>query len=327
MLKVKEVVRQFVLDCETRGLSPKSILLYQKQLEFFTEKIEEYGVTDLELVKVAHIRQFIQLLMNTKSMENNPRVPTQKTMLTPNTIRAYVRIIKQFFRWCVNEELLDASPSVRLSQPKIPTYVITTFTPEQIEQMLATCDLKTPMGFRNYVMLLVLLDTGMRVAELCTLTVEDVHERYVKVFGKGRKEREIGLHPEVSKLLWKYIHKYRKPIERTTETKVFIGYHGFPLTPDGARFILDTIKEKCGLENVRVSPHTFRHTFAKMYLERGGELFKLSREMGHSGVRVTENYLKDFNSTEARKDHTDFSPVLNINLHGNKDKKKQKKTE
>ena len=75
--------------------------------------------------------------------------------------------------------------------------------------MLASCDTNTIVGFRNYVMFLLLLDTGIRVSEFCSLQVVDVHPRYIKVFGKGSKEREIGLHPDVSKLLWKYIQKYR----------------------------------------------------------------------------------------------------------------------
>jgi integrase/recombinase XerD len=133
--------------------------------------------------------------------------------------------------------LLESNPSARLVQPKAPDYLIPTFTPEHLEKMLATCDLKTNEGFRNYVLLLVLLDTGMRVSELCGLRVEDVHVAgsggaYVRVFGKGRKEREIGLHPEVGKLVWKYVHKYRRPAE-PDEVALFIGRYGKPLQTEG----------------------------------------------------------------------------------------------
>ena len=171
-----------------------------------------------------------------------------------------------------------------------------------------------------------MLDTGMRRAELCGLKVANVHDRYVKVFGKGRKEREIGLHPEVSKLLWKYIYKYRRP-KYPDETAVFLNRSGEPLLPEGVMSMLDKIKEKCGLQGVRVSPHTFRHTFAKMYLERGGEVFKLSREMGHSGIQITQTYLNDFKSTEARKDHLDFSPIGDIQLRNSKRRGKRKHSE
>lgn len=317
-MKLSEVVDQFLIDCEIRGLTGETLSWYRKRLGVFTRTLEEVcHVIELEDVKITHLRQFVQHLMGTKSGANNPRVPTQEKPLSAFTVRGYVRVIKVLFTWCLNEELIEKNPTARLVQPKAPDYLIPTFTVEHVETMLATCDQKTPDGFRNYVLLLVLLDTGMRVSELCGLRLEDVHDRYVKVFGKGRKEREIGLHPEVGKLLWKYIHKYRKPAN-PNETIVFIGRLGEPLRVGGVKSILEDVKTKSGLTGVRVSAHTFRHTFAKFYLQRGGEVFKLSREMGHSTVQVTEIYLKDFRSSEARKEHTEFSPIGEINLRSKK---------
>lgn len=326
-MKLEEVVNQFLIDCEIRGLSEETISWYHKRLGVFVRKLDEVAhVTELESVKIAHLRQFVQLLMNTKSGENNPRTPTKDKLLSPFTIRGYVRVIKLFFSWCVDEELIDTNLSARLVQPKAPDYLIPTFTVEHIEKMLAACDTSTTEGFRNYVLLLVFLDTGMRVSELCGLRIEDIHDRYVKVLGKGRKEREIGLHPEVGKLLWKYIHKYRRPGD-PSETRVFIGRYGKPLQYDGVDGILKRIKRACDIEDVRVSAHTFRHTFAKFYLERGGEIFKLSREMGHSTVQVTEIYLKDYRSSEARREHVAYSPVQELNLKKNKGKKRHKDVE
>ncbi|HEX6556654.1 MAG TPA: tyrosine-type recombinase/integrase [Ktedonobacteraceae bacterium] len=326
-MKIDDVVNHFLIDCEIRGLSAETLSWYRKRLGVFVRKLEEVShVTELEGVKVAHLRQFVQLLMNTKSGENNPRTPTLDKPLSAFTLRGYVRVIKVFFSWCVTEELIDANPSARLVQPKAPDYLVPTFTVEHIEKMLASCDTSTAEGFRNYVLLLVFLDTGMRVSELCGLRIEDVHDRYVKVLGKGRKEREIGLHPEVAKLLWKYIHKYRRPAD-LEETRVFIGRYGKPLQYDGVEGVLKRVKLACGIEDVRVSAHTFRHTFARFYLERGGEIFKLSREMGHSSVQVTEIYLKDYKSTEARREHVAYSPIQELNLKKSKGKKRQKDTE
>ena len=321
-MKIHEVVEQFLIDCKIRGLTDTSIGFYRKHLTFFAKKLErEFKITDLEQVKIIHLRQFVRLLMETKADENNPHKPTQDKPLSAFTIRGYVRAIKRLFSWCVDEELLDTNPSARLVQPKAPDYIIPTFTPEHIEKMLAVCDQTTAEGFRDYVLLLVLLDTGMRLSELCGLKLTDLDSqfRYVKVLGKGRKEREIGLHPEVGKLIWKYIHKYRKPAN-PDEMGLFLGRRGEPLKPSGVATLVDRIEKQCGLEGVRVSPHTFRHTFAKFYLQRGGEVFKLSREMGHGTVQVTELYLKDFRSSEARQEHTTYSPVGELDL------KKKKKT-
>lgn len=322
-MKLDEVLRQFLLDCEVRGLTEQAISFYRRRLTLFVQRLEqECQVTELEQVKIVHLRQFVQLLMKTKADENNPRKPVQDKPLSAFTVRGYVRSVKRLFSWCFDEELLNANPASRLVQPKAPDYLIPTFTTEHVERMLSTCDQSTTEGFRNYVLLLVLLDTGMRVSELCGLKVTDVQDRYVKVFGKGRKEREIGLHPEVGKLLWKYIHKHRRPAD-SNETALFIGKRGEPLKLNGVQTVLKKVKRESGLEGVRVSPHTFRHTFAKFYLQRGGEVFKLSREMGHGTIQVTELYLKDFRSSEARREHTTFSPIGEINLRGKKRVKKR----
>jgi integrase/recombinase XerD len=275
---------------------------------------EEYGVSELERVQISHLRQFVQHLLTSKAYAHHPGRPTQDQAPSTLAVRGYVRAIKVLFHWCVDEELLTVDPSARLAQPKAPAFLIHTFTPAHFEVLLAVCDQKTKLGFRNYVLLLVLLDTGMRISELCGLRLSDVHDHFVRVLGKGRKEREIGLHPEVGRLLWKYINRYRKPLN-PEEVNVFLGRDGTALQVSGAQEVLKDIKRKSGLEDVRVSAHTFRHTFARMYLERGGEVFKLSREMGHSTVQVTETYLKEFLSTVARREHTDFSPTGQLNLH------------
>lgn len=146
---------------------------------------------------------------------------------------------------------------------------------------------------------------GIRVSELCGLTIEQVHEDYVTVFGKGSKEREVGISPEVRKLPWKYLAQHRRPASPDTR-EVFLNARGQPLTPNGV--------EQAGIEGVRVPAHTFRHTFARMYLERGGEVYKLSRLMGHTDVKTTEKYLKEFTSREARKQQSRFSPLESLDL-------------
>jgi integrase/recombinase XerD len=312
-MNIKSTIEHFLADCEIRGLSQTTVAWYRKRLNLVASKLAEVDhVTEMEAVKIVHLRHFVQHLMTTHSGANNPRKPTESRFVSPYTVRGYVRVIKVFFSWCYKEELTDSDPSARLVQPKAPDYLIPTFTVDHIDKMLATCNLKTPGGFRDYVILLLLLDTGMRVSELCSLRVCNVFERYVKVIGKGNKEREIGLHPHVGRLLCRYLYKYRPPVEGV-ET-VFVGRGGIPLQQRGVAQMLDRVKKASGIEGVRVSAHTFRHTFAKFYLKRGGELFDLSREMGHSTVQITEIYLKDYRSTEARKRHPGFSLIEEVQL-------------
>jgi integrase/recombinase XerD len=219
--------------------------------------------------------------------------------------------MRAFFAWCVEEELIEKSPAARLSLPKLPRRVIRTFAPEQIEQLLAVCDVTTGQGFRDYVILVLLLDTGMRVSELVDLRMGNVHARHVKVLRKGFKEREIGMHPDVSKLLWLYMEKYRRSEEYPEEDRVFLGRKG-ALTTEGIEQVFQRAARASGIKGVRVTPHTMRHTFSKRYLKNGGDLFRLSRELGHSDVQVTGRvYLGDFMSSDAREM---YSPIAGLEI-------------
>jgi integrase/recombinase XerD len=323
-MRITETVRHYLVDLQVRGRTAVTVADYSRRLDDVVELLEKLcSISELEQVRVQHLRQCVQHMLTAKIEYVRGR-RSDNGPLSPVTVRAYVRVIKAFFHWCYQEDLVSDDPSKRLVAPKVPTRVVPAFTEEHIEKMLATFDTSTPTGFRDYVIILLLLDTGMRLSELCGLDVDDVHEGFVKVFGKGRKEREIGVHPEVGKLLWKYMHKYRRPAD-PAEKALFIG-HGKRLLVQGVQDVTKRVQQRSGLQGIKFSPHIFRHTFAKMYLEKGGELFKLSREMGHSSVQITSNvYLGDFSSAEARREHTAYSPISGIDLK--KKKKRGKKRE
>ncbi len=318
----KGVIQHFLRDCELRPLSSYTMVNYRHHLTSLAHLLETLcGVTSLDDITVLHLRECVQHLLTTPSEKVRGVYRKDGETLDVSSVRGYVRAWKAFFSWCYKEELISKNPAdSRLALPKPPKKITQTFTDEQIQKMLASCDLSTDMGFRDYVILLLLLDTGIRLSEITGLRLDDFQESYIKVFGKGRKEREVGLHPDVSKLVWKYIHKYRKP-DNLEETSLFLSVGrnrlGAPFRRGGIHGLLNRIKSATGLDvdsNVRLSAHTFRHTFSKMYMQQGGELLSLSREMGHSDVSVTKTYLENFGSYEARKGHTSFSPIGRLNL-------------
>lgn len=287
----------------------------------------------LDEVEVDHLRQCVQRL---QTMDLGEVVASREadcgrargrafengSTYAIESVRGFVRVWKAFFSWCLQEDLIKINPAgARFKAPRREDKVKATFTEEQIYKMLAVFDRSTPLGFRNYVILVLLLDTGMRLSELESLQFKDVHETFVKVHGKGRKEREIGICPETYKLIWKYTSQYRIPADDTV-TGLFLARSGKSLSGATVKWIVARVKQETGLIDIQVSPHVFRHTFSKMYLENGGDVFKLSRELGHSSVQITEMYLKDFGSTEARKDHNSRSPIAKLNLKKQHNKRK-----
>ena len=129
--------------------------------------------------------------------------------------------------------------------------------------------------------------------------------------------------PSVAKLLWKYLRVHRHPRD-PSEQRIFIGRYGRALTTRGVEDLFHRIRDAAGITNVRCSPHTFRHTFSTLYLEQGGAIQKLSRELGHSKVNTTEQYIKTLPLSVARQDHDDFSPVRLLKLGSNPRRRRER---
>jgi integrase/recombinase XerD len=293
---LREAMNGHFMDAqiESQGVSTRYFELKKQRLGYFVDWCEKQGATQLEMVSSNVIRAFVLHLQSLKADELNPRKPTQDKPLSPLTIKGYMLIVQAFFSWCDREGLLEGRPNPTKRVPKVksPKYVIQTFSPAQLAAMLDACDLATPLGQRDFAMLLLLIDTGIRASELCGLLVEDIHEGYITVLGKGSKQREVGLGPNAARALWQYMQRFRSMLTKSAfERHVFVGRDGVPLLRGGLYQALERIGEKAGITGVRLSPHTFRHTFAKAWLENGGEIFKLSRVLGHSEMQTTQIYL------------------------------------
>jgi site-specific recombinase XerD len=318
-VKLVDAVNGYLLSRKSKCVD-KTIEWYRQKLAYFCMVAEqEWNIVTLRDITVTHLRLFVEHVKATEADANNPHKPTRTGVLVRDvTVKGYVQVIKGFFNWCEREELIKKNPAAKLDNPKVGRYVIKTFTQDQIRALLGSCDTATAVGYRDYTIMLLLLDTGIRAAELCGLTLDNVYlavmdEAFIKVMGKGRKEREIGLSPEVARCLWKYIHVYRKS-EKGGDKTLFINRFGEPLTPNGVAQLVAEAAKRAKVTGVRVSPHTFRHTFSRMFMENGGDIYKLSLLLGHSSVVVTENYLKDFYSRSARQGQAKHSPVTNMGV-------------
>lgn len=315
-MQLREAMQGYMMDSQIERQSKAGLKLKEHRLAYFTKWCESQGVMMLESVMPTHVKAYI---IHVQSLTSK-RLNGEERPFSPWTVRGHAKIVKAFFSWCKREGLLAESPAVRLPRIRIPQYVIQTFTPEQMGAMLQACDTSTSLGYRDYAMFLVLFDTGIRVGELLSLTVDNVFDGYLKVFGKGSKEREVGLGPTAARALWKYQHLHRKPAN-DFERRLFLSNRGKPLDKGTVWDVIQRAGQEAGVEGVRLSPHTFRHTFAKSYLANGGDIFSLSRLLGHSDVKTTEIYLKDFRSSDARAHHSDFSPVEKFRLGRNRRKK------
>lgn len=284
-----------------KDLTPTAQRWYHQKLSTFLGWCCQHGVEDIEALNAPLVRQFVADMRMTPS-------PRSGQLMTSNTLHGYARGVKGFLNWCVGEDLLSEKVVKRLEMPKREQKVIPTFSKDDITRLLAAASRGLPQypwfAERDKAILMVLLDTGIRANELCDLTLDRVRistdDAYILVNGKGRKQREVGLGQRARTQLHRYIHRFRPHV--AGETRVFLTRDRKPLQPEGLDRLLYRLRDDTGIRDVRVSAHTFRHTFACAYLMDGGDLYKLSRLLGHTSVVVTENYLRSFQSRDARRD-------------------------
>ena len=276
--------------------SPHTKRAYRYALSLFATYCLDHSV-ELEAVKAADVRRYTEWLHADRG-------------LSTNSIHNIIIAVKTFLRWCTKEdELFYAVPSEktinRIELPRQDIKVIETFTTEQFNRLLAACSEQRFNGLeqRNRAILMLLIDTGIRAEELCKLKVDDIYfnddDCFVRVNGKGRKQREVGFGVKTRKALRSYILRYRKA--PSTERYLFISRKGGPLGTMALDEILRSLAETAGITGIRCSPHTLRHTYAVNALRQGVDLFKLSRLLGHSSVQTTERYLQAFQQRDARQ--------------------------
>ncbi len=279
--------------------SPASKAWYTSRLGAFMRWTEAQGTTSVEDITAPLIRRYIDERRTAPCKTGKP--------LDSHTLHGHVRAIRAWLNWAAREDLVDEKVPHRVSLPKREQKVLGILSPAHIELLFRASDQSETPEYvaRDRALLAVLLDTGLRASELCTLTIDRVHFNpdgaYFLVDGKGRKQRELPLGAKSRQLLHRYIHRARP---RSNQPRVFLAKGGTPLTAEGLARLLYRLRDRAGADRFIGAPihaHTFRHTYAVRCLEAGMDVYRLSRLMGHSSVAVTEGYLKAFTSRQARQ--------------------------
>ena len=149
----------------------------------------------------------------------------------------------------------------------------------------------TVLGARNTAIVSLMLDTGLRLSETASLKAQGVHlePRYVKVMGKGSKERLVSFGTACQKALIHYFHHFRvEPAHEEIDT-FFLTIDGYPMTGDAIKSVIKRLSKSSGIR--RLHPHLLRHTYATMFLLNGGDVFLLNHNLGHTTLEMVQNYL------------------------------------
>lgn len=305
------LIDMYAATKQIEGKSPRTIKWYVATLNTFAEYV---GNTRLVDVSINQGRAFIASLQQreVRYSDHPLRTPIEGG-LAPITVLGYVRALKTFGGWLHEEGYANKNPFEKLKRPKVPDHMIEIFSDQEIDSLLKVINPKCILGSRLQVIVLLLLDTGIRASELCSLKFKDTHldENYVKVLGKGNKERIVPFGTTTKKALIRYVHTFRPEPPYPDIEELVLTVDGLPLKYQGLFSALKRLGRRAGV--TRIHPHLFRHTFAVRYLMNGGDIMTLKLMLGHTTLEVTQLYLH-LAKSHVRMQHNKFSPVDRLEI-------------
>ena len=201
--------------------------------------------------------------------------------------------IKTFFKYLLLEDLITSDPSELLEAPRLGRKLPITLSISEIDKIEEVIDLSKPEGTRNKAIIETLYSCGLRVSELCDLKLSNLffNEQYIRVIGKGDKERLVPIGSSAIKYIQIYTNEIRNhlQIQKGNEDIIFLNRRGRRLTRVMIFTIVKNLVEKAGIDKV-VSPHSFRHSFATHLVEGGADLRAVQEMLGHESITTTEIY-------------------------------------
>jgi len=195
-----------------------------------------------------------------------------------------------------------------LKLPKAPSKIIEPLTPQEIKKIVSSINRNSYSGERNHTILVTLLDSGLRVSEAAGITLDNLNlkDGYIKVTGKGDKERIVPIGKFVQMELLHYIEKVRPQPYGRDYDKLFLSWGGKPITANTVKLVFSRLARGSGIN--RLHAHLCRHTFAINYLLNGGDIFSLREILGHTTLDMVNHYLH-FTSSQITAQHRKYSPM------------------
>ncbi len=262
-----------------QNLSPNSIDAYRRDLTRFLDYIKQNGIKRPSDVQPSHIHRMLQSL--------------SELGLSESSLARNISSIRGFYRFLMDENLLQTDPTVHVDHPRAPRYLPSVLTVEEIESLFAIPDVGKPLGLRNRAMLETVYAAGLRVSELLALRPAQIlfAEGVLRVFGKGRKERITPISSQALAWIKRYQAEARPFLARPARPvdNLYLNTRGGSLSRMGFWKILDKCAREAGIKK-NVHPHTLRHSFATHLIENGADLRSVQEMLGHVDISTTQIY-------------------------------------
>ncbi|NOZ07311.1 MAG: site-specific tyrosine recombinase XerD [FCB group bacterium] len=297
--------RHFLLHLQfERRLSRNTIEAYWNDLRRYTNYLNEaFNISRPQDIKLAQIREYVKLLTRLTTGDGSEGLKTATISRAFSTLRGY-------HSYLIHEGLSKKDPAAFLQPPQLEKKLPVVLTVREIEDIFQTVDLSSKSGLRDMALLQILYSCGLRVSEVVSLKLPNIlwEDTMVRVIGKGSKERIVPMGAPAYDCLIRYVENLRPTLARKGNNRgfLFLNLRGGPITRMSVWNILHAHVVKAGIRK-KVSPHTFRHSFATHLLEGGADLRVVQELLGHSDITTTQIYTH-LDKTYLKETHKRFHP-------------------
>ena len=307
-LKLARLMQQFEVHNRSEGKAEKTVLWYNQALGLFRDwLISNEMSTCVEDLGEEEVRYFTIYLQGRKGVRGKEA--------STHTVNNRVRALRAFFSWLHRQGYTECNRLEKVKPPKVRQIETEILTDDEIKSIFDCLDHNTVLGARNTAMFSLMMDTGARLSEVVTLKYDDVHlqERYIKVLGKGNKERIVAFGANCQRPLMHYANQNRIETHGSAADIFFLCEDGHPMSPHGLRSLTRRVAKKAGV--LRLHPHLLRHTYATRFLLNGGDVFILKQNLGHTTLAMVEKYVH-IASRMAAQLSQGFSPMDRVEMRG-----------
>jgi integrase/recombinase XerC/integrase/recombinase XerD len=281
---------QFAIYNKTAGKSPSTVWFYEQKLGLFERWLGPDAC--LADVTIANVRAYIVDLQERTERNPNNKHSRMEGPLSSSYINGIVRGLRAFSTWLYEDGYTDTNVLKPIKPPKVQQKVKEVLTDDEVKRLISVFDQDEPYGARGYAAIWTFLDCGLRAAELCNLKTEDAHleQGYLKVLGKGNKERLVPIGQSCQDALTRWRDRFRPQFEEAESPYLFLNSNGLPFTVNSLQQLLERAGEKAGIPRVHL--HLLRHTFATNYLVKEvGDSLRLQQILGHTSLEMVRRYV------------------------------------
>jgi site-specific recombinase XerD len=291
-IPLAKLIEGFALYNRTTNKSPRTVDWYTERLGGFQLFVGDDAT--LKDISVPSARAFIAELQARKTRNpNNPFYKNKDRPLSSASIQSFARALRAFSSWLYEDGYTDTNVLRPLRPPKIQQKLVEVLSEAEIESLLAVFDRNDPYGARNYAIVFTMLDAGLRASELLDLTLTNarLQDGFLKVLGKGNKERLIPVGRRSRDALRAWLERFRSQFDPGgEEPHVFLNANGRMMTLRSLEEMLGRSGTKAGVAGLH--PHRLRHTFATRFLTLGlGDTFQLQQLLGHTSLEMVRRYV------------------------------------